>query len=121
MTRGNLLNDNDIDRIEISPFAFPKAILSQIKGETSMSWTGFCAKMNDGNIFGFGTSYLFDFFEMPKGYHSNNIIEIMNHRYIAKDGTIKEHQRGWSSQKEDYDVSVIHREKPFFDCYIKGL
>ncbi|WP_350290044.1 hypothetical protein [uncultured Croceitalea sp.] len=121
VTGGNSLNKFDIDRIELSPYAFPKAVLSQIRGETSMGWTGFCAKMNDGKIFGFGTSFLFDFFQMPKGYVANDIAEIINHSYISKDGTIKEHKIGWTSQREDYNLNVIHRERPFFDCYIKGL
>ena len=121
VAKKNQIKEYDIERIELSPFAFPKDILSQIRGETSMSWTGFCAKMNDGKIFGYGTNYLFDFFQMPKGYKANDIVEIMNHSYISKDGTIKEHKIGWGSQREDYDLNVIHRERPFFDCYINGI
>ncbi|MCL6220930.1 hypothetical protein [Zunongwangia pacifica] len=67
VTGENNLNEYAIDHIELSPFAFPKNILEQIHGETTMSWTGFCAKMNDGKVFGFGSRFLFDFFQMPEG------------------------------------------------------
>ena len=121
VAKKNSINEYDIDRIEKSPFAFPKDILGKIRGETTMSWTGFCVKMTDGKIFGFGSSFLFDFFQMPENYVAIDIAEIINHSYISKDGTMKEHQIGFSSQRADYDLSVIHRERPFFDCYIKGI
>jgi len=121
VTGGNSLNEYDIERIEISPFAFPKNILDQIQGETTMSWTGFCAKMKDGKIFGFGSRFLFDFFQMPNGYKSTDIVEIINHSYISKTGELKEHKVPFFDWPTDYDEKAIHRERPFFDCYIKGI
>lgn len=121
VTSGNILNTYDIDRIEISPFAFPKNILDEIRGETTMSWTGFCAKMKDGKIFGFGSRFSFDFFQMPKGYTSTDITEIINHSYISKTGELTKHNVPFFSWPADYDDKVIYRERPFFDCYIKGL
>jgi len=121
VTGGNTLNEYDIDRIEISPFAFPQNILDEIRGETSMSWTGFCAKMQDGKVFGFGSKYLFDFFQMPEHYKSTDITEIINHSYISKKGELKEHNVPFFDWPTDYDEKAVNRERPFFDCYIKGL
>ena len=121
VTGGNSLNGYDIDRIEMSPFAFSRNILDQIRGETTMSWTGFCAKMNDGKTFGFGSRFLFDFFQMPDGYKSTDIAEIINHSYISKAGELKEHKVPFFDWPSDYDEKAVHRERPFFDCYIKGL
>ena len=61
LVKKNQIWENDIERIEKSPFAFSKEILGQIKGETTMSWTGFCVKMDDGKLFGYGSRFLFDF------------------------------------------------------------
>lgn len=121
VTNGNNLNEYEIDRIEISPFAFSKNILDQIEGETTMSWTGFCVKMKDGKIFAFGSRFLFDFFQMPKGYKSNDIKEIINHSYISKSGELKKHKVPFLEWPTDYDENAVYRERPFFDCYIKGL
>ncbi|MDC7998466.1 hypothetical protein [Gilvibacter sediminis] len=121
VTTGNRISEFDIARIELSPYAFSKEILSQIRGETSMGWTGFCAKMTDGKVFGFGTSFSFDFFQMPDGYTAKDVIEIINHSYYAKDGTIKKHKIGSTMQRADYNAELINLSRPFFDCYLKGL
>jgi len=65
---GNCINDYDIERVEESRYAFPLKIQQQIRGETTMGWTGFAAKMKDGKCFGFGTSFRWEFFQIPKGY-----------------------------------------------------
>lgn len=67
VTSGNCLNYYDIAKVDKSDFAFPEQTLNLIRGETKMGWTGFVAKMKDGKQFSFGTSFLFDFFDMPKG------------------------------------------------------
>ena len=121
ITKGNRINEYDIDRVTASPYAFSKDILNTIKGETSMSWTGFTARMSDGNVFAFGTTFLFEFFQMPEGYTSKNIIKIMNHSYISKNGELKFHEVPFSNLPEDYDESLIFRERPYFNCYIRGL
>ncbi|WP_432670580.1 hypothetical protein [Flavobacterium sp. SM2513] len=118
---GNRINEYDIDRIEKSPCAFPKEILDQIQGETTMGWTGFCVKMTDGKIFGYGSSFLFDFFQMPNGYSANDIKEIINHSYLSKDGDLKEHKVPFFDRPDDYDERNIYRERQYFECYIDGL
>ena len=117
----NQIWENDIDQIEKSPFAFSKEILGKIRGETTMSWTGFCVKMNDGKVYGYGSRYLFDFFQMPKGYVASDIEEILNHSYISNNGNLEKHKVPFMDWPSDYDKDAVYRERPFFDCYIKGL
>lgn len=121
VTKGNLLNEYDIDRIEISPYAIPIEILVQIRGETTMSWTGFCLKMKDGKVFGFGSQFLFQFFQMPEGYAGTDIVEVINHSYINTSGEVKTHSVPFFNWPKDYDEKAVHRERPYFDCYVKGL
>ena len=121
VANGNRINEYDIERIEISPFAFPTKILNQIQGETTMGWTGFCVKMSDGKIFGYGSSFLFDFFQMPNGYKGSDIKEIINHSYLSISGELKSHEVPFFDPPYDYDRNTIYRERQFFDCYINGL
>jgi len=120
-TQGNKINNYDIDYVEKSPYAFPKHILSTIQGETTMAWTGFGARMKDGKEFAFGTTFLFDFFQMPQGYNKNDIVEILNHRYMSTSGKLKEHTVPFMKFPEDYDENAIYRERPFFTCYLEDL
>jgi hypothetical protein len=103
VTKGNSINDYDIDRVETSPFAIPLERLKEIKGETSMSWTGFDVLMIDDKRFTFGTSFNTEFFEMPTGYSANEIKKIIPHS---------------TGQKP---VGKVFREKPYFFCYTDGL
>jgi len=119
--RGNRLSEYDIDSIEVSPFAFPINIMKRIKGETTMSWTGFCGKMRDGKIFGFGSRFRFDFFQMPPGYTGGDIVEIINHSYLSISGQVEKHTVPFLNWPENYDPKSVHRERPFFDCYVEGL
>jgi len=120
-TSGNKVNEYDIARVEISPFALPKHILSTIDGETTMSWTGFGVKMKDGKKFGFGTSFLFEFFQMPEGYEANDIDVILNHQYMSTSGELKEHNVPFTEWPSDYDEKAIYRECQYFKCYMEGI
>ena len=121
VTSGNKINDYDIDKVEKSPFAFPIEILKTIRGETTMAWTEFAARMKDGKIFGFGTSFLMDFFQLPNGYKATDIEEIINHSYISKTGELKSHKVPFFQRPDDYNENAIHRERPYFECYLEGL
>lgn len=121
VTCGNKINDYDIESVEKSPYAFPNQILKQIKGETTMAWTGFVVKMRDDKCFGFGTSFLFQFFQMPDGYLPKDIKEIINHSYISKTGEVKSHKVPFMKRPDDYDENALHRERLFFECYIDNL
>lgn len=121
VTRGNCINDYDIDRVESSPFAFPISVLEQIKGETTMAWTGFAAKMKDGKYFGFGTTFLWEFFQLPDGYLVTDIEKIINHSYVLKTGELRPHKVPFFTLPDDYKDAIIYRERPFFGCYLDHL
>jgi len=119
VANGNCINNYDIAKVDKSDFAFPLQTLKQIRGETKMGWTGFVAKMNDGNQFAFGTSFLFDFFNLPKGYSPTDIVEIINHSYIDKDGNLKSYHD--PKVYEEFDRSLVFRKRPYFECYLDNL
>lgn len=97
---GNRVNTYDISRLELSPYAIPYERLLDIKSETSMSWTQFVGVMRDGREFSFGTTFLTEFFDMPRGYTASDIAAIRPH------------------ERQDGD---LFRERPFFTCFIDGL
>jgi hypothetical protein len=121
VTNGNCINDYDIDRVEKSAFAFPLTIQSQIRGETTMGWTGFAAKMKDGKYFGFGSTFLLEFFQMPDNYSVDDIVEIINHSYVLKTGELRSHREGLMTRPEEYKDAIVYRERQFFECYIDNL
>ena len=121
VTKGNCINDYDIDRVEKSKFAFPLSIQKQIHGETTMGWTGFVAKMKDGIHFGFGTTFHWEFFQMPENYSTNDIEEIINHSYVLNTGELRSHREGPQTRPDVYKNAVVYRERPFFECYLDNL
>jgi hypothetical protein len=94
----NCVRHFDIAALERSRFAIPLGRLSEVQGETSMSWTQFTAVMRDGAEFSFGTSFLMEFFDMPDGYSGDDIASIHPHR--AGSGR-------------------TYRERPYFCCYVR--
>ncbi len=96
---GNRVAPDLIAELEPSRYAIPLARLRETHGETSMSWTQFVGVMKDGAEFGFGTTFLMEFFDMPEGYRGDDIIEIRSH------------------QRAD----PIHRERWYFTCYTGGI
>ncbi len=121
VTKGNCIDQYDIDRVEKSKFVFPLSIQRQIHGETTMGWTGFAAKMKDGKYVGFGTTFLWEFFQMPEGYSVDDIEEIINHSYVLKNGELRSHREGQLTRPEEYKEAVVYRERPFFECYLDNL
>ncbi len=121
VTGGNRINHNNIHTVEKSRFALPRLIHDQIRGETTMGWTGFAAKMRDGKYVGFGTTYHYAFFDMPEGYSAEDIEEIINHSYVLKTGELRSHEVPFFELPHDYKDAVVYRERPFFECYIDNL
>ena len=119
VTNGNCINYYEISKVDKSNFAFPQQTLKQIHGETKMGWTGFVAKMKDGKSFSFGTTFLFDFFEMPKGYVPTDIVEIINHSYLDKEGNLKSYHS--PEIYSDFDKNLIYQAKPYFECFLDNL
>ena len=121
VSTGNCVNEYDISRVEKSRYAFPLSIQSQIQGETTMGWTGFAAKMKDGKYFGFGTAFRWEFFDLPEGYSVEDIVEIVNHSYVLRSGELRSHKVPFLEYPDDYESAVIHREKPYFECFIETI
>jgi len=121
VTNGNCINDYDIKSVEKSKFAFPLSIQKQIRGETTMGWTGFAAKMKDGKYFGFGTTFRWEFFQIPEGYSVDDIEEIINHSYVLQNGELRSHREGNQTRPEEYKNAVVYRERPFFECFLDNL
>jgi hypothetical protein len=94
----NCVRHFDIASLEPSRFVIPLARLGEVRGETSMSWTQFSVTMRDGAEFGFGTSFLMEFFDMPDGYSGDDIVSVHQHR--AGPGR-------------------TYRERPYFSCYVR--
>ncbi len=104
VTSGNRVNHYDIERLEESPFAIPMERLKEVRGETRMSWTQFTAEMSDGSQHHFGTTFLFEFFQMPTGYTAKDIVKIHAHPLMAP-----------------MPEGVVYRERPHFTCYVPGF
>jgi hypothetical protein len=115
VSKGSHVADYEIKAVEPSPFAWPLAILKQIHGETVMSWTAFVVEMKDGTMYSFGTSFCFEFFDLPEGYSYKDIARIHS-------GMIYSPQQGLREFSLDSMQSVrVYREKPFFTCYLDQL
>jgi len=118
VAQGNRVNAYDIARVEESPFAMPLSLLPQIRGETSMAWTGFVLEMNDGVTFSFGTSFLMEFFNLPANYSFDGVSKVHNHSYVGATGTLKSLRPGSGAPPEDYDARSVLRERPYFVCHV---
>ena len=114
---GNRLNHYDIKRVEPSRFAIPLSLLKQIKGETTMAWTGFVFEMHDGKLFPYGTSFGVEFFGLPDGYDFENVVAVHNHSYVSPNGELSALAQEMGTQPNDYDPSLVFRERPYFICY----
>lgn len=97
VTTGNRVNLYDIDRVEPSPYAIPVALLSQVHGETSMSWTQFAAILDNGTEVAFGTSYLMEFFDIPNEFSWERVVKIVCHRSTTQ---------------------PVYRQRPYFTCFV---
>jgi hypothetical protein len=101
---GGRVNVYDIASLTLSPFAISSTHMRNIGGETTMGWTEFYVVMDDDAEFTFGTSFNTEFFSMPSGYSASRVKKI-------KSATL-----GAPRQLKD-----LYREKPFFECFIRGI
>lgn len=113
---GNRVNARDIGAVTESRFAIPLSLRSQIRGETTMGWTGFVLEMSDGRLFGFGTSFLTEFFDLPETHEFSDVRTVHNHAFVRADGSLGHLQRGFSTVPADYDMRTVFRERPYFIC-----
>ena len=57
--------------------------------------------------------------DMPQGYSPEDIIEIINHSYLDRDGNLKSYKA--PEVYEEFDISLVYRERPYFECCIDNL
>ncbi len=114
---GNRVNDYDIKSVEKSRFALPLSLLRKIEGETVMSWTGFVLEMTDGQLFSYGSTFLFEFFDLPEGYEFQDVAKVHNHSFVSDEGELI-NIRELSDFGEQYKPPKVYRERPYFECYI---
>ncbi len=119
VSSGNRINHYDIEKIELSKYAFPIDTIKKLRGESKMGWTGFVGKMKDEKLYSFGTDWHVAFFEIPTGYSAEDIVDVINHSYIGKNGEIKSYHT--PDVYEMFSKDMVFHSKPFFDCYIEGL
>lgn len=112
---GSRVNSFDLKSVEPSPYAWPFAILKTIQGETAMGWTAFVAEMRDGTLYSYGTSFNFEFFDLPTGYSYTDIAKVHC-------GMVYSESKGLQPYSSDLQREVrTIRERPFFTCYLKAL
>lgn len=101
--------------VEPSPFAWPLAVLKEIHGETTMGWTAFVTQMQDGTMHNYGTSFSFEFFDLPNGYKFNDIAKVHSGMSYSPSEGLQ------SFALNKVTSSPPLREKPFFTCYLDEL
>ncbi len=119
ITSGSSVDNHYVQSIDPSPFALPSKIMSQIKGETMMSWTGWVFEMTDGSIFSYGSTFSYDFFELPEGYNFRNVAKVHNHSYVNAEGnlvSINEDRADYIEKRNADDQARVYRERPYFIC-----
>ncbi|WP_155960820.1 hypothetical protein [Flavobacterium daejeonense] len=121
VTKGNCVNIYDIANVQESRFAIPPNVAKQIHGETAMSWTAFVAEFNDKRKLSFGTSWNMEFFDLPNDYDFKNVTNIISGVYLSKDNEIVPHKSITDFTNNKEQLQYIHREKPFFECFVENL
>ena len=113
---GSRIAEYEIKSVEASPYAWPLAILRQIHGETVMSWTAFVVEMKDGSMHSYGTSYNFEFFDLPDGYSFRDITAVHSGMVYSTERRMIE-----PFSVSPQDSVQTYREKPFLTCYLSQL
>jgi hypothetical protein len=117
---GNRVNDYDVATASPSKYALPPSLLSKIRGETTMGWTGWVFRMRDGRAFSYGTSFSTEFFQLPDGYEFADVDAVVNHSFVDTKGAITSLQACGGLPKS-YRPSAVFRERPFFSCVVDGV
>jgi len=118
VSKGNRVNDYEVRSASESKYAIPVSLLSQIHGETTMGWTGWVFKMKDGKVFSYGTTFRFEFFQLPENYSFVDVAEVINHSFVDAFGEVRSLRNGGT---RNYDVNAVFRERVYFICAVDGL
>ena len=117
-TKGNRISDYEVIAASESRYAIPLSLLSQIHGETTMGWTGWVFKMTDGKLFSYGSTFSFEFFQLPEGYEFADVVEVINHSFVDKSGAVRSLKQ---DGMKDYSIESILRERVYFSCAVDGI
>lgn len=115
----NTVSEWDIREICESKNSVPKSLMSQIKGESIMSWTGWVFTMKDGCQFSFGTGGSRKFCNLPSGYCFEDVIEVIKHCQIDSTGAVVGIWEESLAGRGRPDP--LFRECPYFICAVEGL
>ncbi len=75
--------------------------------------------MTDGSIFSYGSTFSYDFFELPEGYNFRNVAKVHNHSYVNAEGnlvSINEDRADYIEKRNADDQARVYRERPYFIC-----
>lgn len=123
VTSGSTVSSHEVQSVSESPYSLPYDMMKNIHGETMMSWTAWAFEMSDGAVFSYGSSFLFDFFELPDGYQFRDVAKVHNHSYVNDQGaivSINEDREDYIKKRDANNQSRVFRERPYFTCYIDG-
>jgi hypothetical protein len=118
VAKGNRVNDYEVRSASESKYAIPLSLLSQIRSESRMGWTGWVFKMKDGKLFSYGSTFRFEFFQLPENYSFADVVEVINHSFLDASGTVRSLRNGNAG---NYDVNAVFRERVYFICAVDGL
>lgn len=119
---GDRVNDYNVASAGQSKFAIPRPILNQIKGETTMGWTGWVFRMKDASLFSYGSSFNMEFFQLPEGYEFSDVTEVINHSFVDTRGAVVPLRvHPGAGLPDGYPMSSVFRERIYFTCAIDGI
>ena len=120
VTGGNRINDYDVASSDVSKYAIPLSLLTQIHGETTMGWTGWVFRMRDGQLFSYGSSFRMEFFQLPDGYDFSDVTEVINHSFVDSAGAVVGLRQG-EVLPAHYPPTNVFRERVFFTCVVDSV
>jgi hypothetical protein len=118
--KANGVNEYDVVSTTYSTYAPPLALLKQIHGETTMSWTGWVFEMMDGKMYSYGSSFSMEFFDLPNGYSFADVVKVHNHSFVSSGGHLAPLTPG-AILPANYRELKLLRERVYFTCYIDGI
>jgi|SRR5579883_1071133 len=122
VAQGERVSEYNVARAEPSRFAIPLSILNQIRGETTMGWTGWVFRMRNGALFSYGSSFSMEFFQLPEGYEFSDVAEVLNHSFVDDSGAVvpltPHPAAGFPSS---YSTNTVFRERVYFRCAVDGI
>lgn len=119
---GDRVNDYNVASAGPSRFAIPRSLLSRIEGETTMGWTGWVFRMNDGSLFSYGSSFNMEFLQLPETYEFSDVKDVINHSFVNTSGSVVPLRVSPDAGLPDpYPMGSVFRERVFFTCAVDEI